>query len=57
MSAKKSGGTAARRRAADSAMAAVLAKRGVKRTTFRDPITNSIVSCGTYPGTKGKMKG
>jgi hypothetical protein len=27
-----------------------MAKDGVKRTTFRDPITNKIVPIGTYPG-------
>jgi hypothetical protein len=50
MAAKKTGGTAGRRRAADSAMAAELARRGVKRTSFRDPITNKLVPMGTYPG-------
>ena len=50
MGAKKSGGTAGRKRAKDSAMAAQLAKDGVKRTTYRDPITNKIVPIGTYPG-------
>lgn len=54
MAAKKTGGTAGRRRAADSARAAYMAAHGVKRTTFRDPITNNIVACGTYPGTKRK---
>jgi len=57
MSAKKTGGTAGRRRAKDSAMAAALAKDGVKRNTFRDPITYKMVSIGTYPGGKGKMQG
>lgn len=56
MGAKKSGGTAGRRRARDSAAAAQLAKDGVKRTTYRDPITNKIVSIGTYPGTHSKAK-
>jgi len=40
MSAKKSGGSAGRQRAKD----------GVKRTTYRDPITNKIVPIGRYPG-------
>ena len=35
----------------NSSMAAYMAKMGVKRTTFRDPITNSVVPMGTYPGT------
>lgn len=56
MSAKKTGGTAGRNRAKNSAMAAMLAKQGVKRTTFRDPITNNIVACGTIPGTKRKAQ-
>lgn len=55
MSAKKTGGTAGRNRAKNSAMAAALAKQGVKRTTFRDPITYGIVSVGTYPGTRKKQ--
>lgn len=50
MSARKSGGTAGRRRAADSAMAAQLAKDGVKRTTFRCPITYKMLPVGAYPG-------
>ena len=50
MSARKSGGTAGRRRAADSAMAAQLAKDGVKRTTFRCPITYKMLPFGAYPG-------
>jgi hypothetical protein len=54
MSAKKTGGTAGRRRAADQARAAYMATHNVKRTTFRDPITNNIVACGTVPGTKRK---
>jgi hypothetical protein len=50
MSAKKSGGSAGRQRAKDSAAAAQMAKDGVKRTTYRDPITNKIVPIGRYPG-------
>ncbi len=50
MAAKKTGGTAGRRRAKDSAAAAQMAKDGVKRTTYRDPITNKIVPIGRYPG-------
>ena len=57
MGAKKTGGGATNRRAADVARAAYMAKHGVKRTTFRDPITNNIVACGTYPGTKTRIKG
>lgn len=34
-----------------------MAAKGVKRTTFRDPITNNIVACGTVPGTKSKAGG
>lgn len=37
----------------NSEMAAYMAKKGVTRTTFRDPITNSIISMGRYPGTMG----
>lgn len=33
-----------------------MAAKGVKRTTFRDPITNKMVACGTYPGTNSKKK-
>lgn len=34
-----------------------MAAHGVKRTTFRDPITNQMRALGTYPGTvKGKSK-
>lgn len=55
MGAKKTGGTAGRRRAADSAAAAFMAKMGVKRTTYRDPITYQMRPIGSYPG--GKMKG
>lgn len=51
MSARKSGAAAAgRRRAADSVMAAQLAKDGVKRTTFRCPITYKMLPVGAYPG-------
>lgn len=53
MGAKKTGGTASRRRAADSARAAQMAKDGVRRTTYRDPITNLIVPIGSVPG-KGR---
>ena len=41
-------------KARNSAMAAYMAKHGVKRTTFRDPITNNIVVMGTIPGTGRK---
>jgi len=33
-----------------------MAAHGVRRTTFRDPITNNIVAMGTVPGTKNKAK-
>lgn len=57
MAARKDGGSAGRQRARDSAHAAFMAKMGVKRTTFRDPITNKIVGIGTYPGGQGgKMR-
>jgi len=57
MGAKKTGGTAGRRRAADQARAAYMAAKGIKRTTFRDPINNNnIVACGTIPGTKQRGK-
>ena len=35
----------------NSSMAKHMAAAGVVRTTHRDPITNKIVSNGTYPGT------
>lgn len=41
----------------NSEMAAYMAKHGVKRTTMRDPITNRMVACGTYPGGKGVISG
>lgn len=50
MGAKKAGTTAGRRRAADSKRAAQMAADGIKRTTFRDPITNKIIPIGQYPG-------
>jgi len=50
MGARKTGGTAGRRRAADSKRAAQMAEQGIKRTTFRDPITNKIIPIGQYPG-------
>jgi hypothetical protein len=50
MGAKKTGGTASRKRNKDSAMAAQMAKDGVRRTTYRDPITYKIVPIGRYPG-------
>lgn len=50
MSAKKTGGTAGRNRQKNSAMAAQMAKDGVTRTTYRDPITNKMVPIGTVPG-------
>lgn len=34
-------------------MAADMAKRGEKRTTYRDPILGIMRAIGTYPGTVG----
>lgn len=39
-------------KAKNSAMAAFMAKQGIKRTTYRDPITYAIRKVGTYPGWK-----
>lgn len=50
MSAKKTGGTAGRRRAADQARAAYMAEHNIRRTTFRDPITNKIKPIGSPIG-------
>lgn len=50
MSAKKTGGTVGRTKAKNQAMAARMVKEGVKRTTYRDPITNRIVAIGSVPG-------
>lgn len=44
-------------KAKNSAMAAHMAKKGVKRTTYRDPITNRMVPIGSYPGGKGIVQG
>lgn len=56
MSTKGAAGT--NRRNKDVKMAAAMAKAGVKRTTYRDPITYQIKPIGTYPGVKaGKLKG
>ena len=44
-------------KAKNSAMAAYMAKKGIRRTTFRDPITYKIVPMGTYPGGKGAVGG
>jgi hypothetical protein len=54
MSAKKSGGSLGRRRAADQARAAFMVKHNIKRTTYRDPITGAMRPIGTYPGVKNK---
>lgn len=56
MSAKKTGGTAGRRRAADQARAAYMAAHNVRRTSFRDPITGSMRPLGSYPGMSSKVK-
>lgn len=53
MSAKKSKVSSTNRRNADVARAAYMAAHGVKRTTYRDPILNTMRACGTYPGTLG----
>lgn len=50
MGAKKSGGTASRQKAKNAKMAADMARAGVQRTTYRDPITNRIVPIGRAPG-------
>jgi len=54
MSAKKSGGSLGRRRAADQARASFMALHNVKRTSYRDPITGAMRPIGTYPGVKTK---
>lgn len=41
--AHKTGGTAGRKRERDSSMAARLKAEGVKRTTFRCPVCNSMI--------------
>ena len=50
MGAKKSGGNANRQKVKNQEMAARMAREGVKRTTYRDPITYRIVPIGRYPG-------
>jgi hypothetical protein len=50
MGAKKTGGSAGRLRNKNQEMAARMAKEGVKRTTYRDPITNKLVPIGRVPG-------
>lgn len=55
MGAFKSGGTGNRLKNKNSKMAADMAAAGVKRTMYRDPITNKMRPIGTYPG--GKIKG
>lgn len=57
MSATKSGGTASRKRAKDSAMAAAMAKDGVKRSTMRDPITRALVGIDSFYHRIGRMGG
>lgn len=54
MGARKTGGS--NHRAHDSKRAKDMAAAGVKRTTFRDPITNRIVPIGTVPGTNQRGK-
>lgn len=43
MSAKKSGGTAARKRAKDSEMAAMMKAKGIKRSTMKCPMCHKQV--------------
>ena len=57
MSAKKTGGTAGRQRAADSARAAWMAAKGIKRTMMRDPITYKMVPIKAKGSEKGKCWG
>lgn len=57
MAAKKTGGTGNRLKNANSARAAFMAAHGIKRMTFRDPITNVIRPIGSYPGMNGKIQG
>jgi hypothetical protein len=47
MSAKKTGGTAGRMRAKNSAMAAALKAAGIERHTGKCPVCNRIVSLGS----------
>ena len=55
---KSASGAAKQKRASDIKRAAFMAKHGVKRTTYRDPITNVMRAVGTYPGVNGgKIKG
>lgn len=58
MSAHKSGGGAGRNRAKNQAMAAQMAKDGVKRTSMRCPITHKIVGLGmVWRGEGKRIKG
>lgn len=58
MATRKGGGGLGRRRAADQARAKFMADHGIKRTSYRDPITGSMKPVGTYPGViGGKIKG
>lgn len=57
MSAKKSATSAGRQRAADSARAAFMAAKGIKRTTMRDPITNRMVPIKARGSENGKIWG
>lgn len=43
MAAKKSGGTAARQREKNSAMAAMMKAQGIKRTTTRCPVCHKLI--------------
>lgn len=51
---KGSGAAKANTKNKNTARAAEMKKQGIMRTTFRDPITNGIVTCGTYPGTRNR---
>ena len=55
--ATKSGNPDPGRKNKNSAMAKMMAKLGVKRTSYRDPISGKIVPIGTYPGMPGRRDG
>lgn len=57
MSAKKTGGTAGRRRAKDSAMAAAMKAEGVTRSTCRCPTCHALVSLNSLYAHIGKCGG
>lgn len=47
------GASSNNRRNKNIKMAALMAKQGIKRTSYRDPITGGMRPIGTYPGTVG----